>query len=79
MLLKSKFSQSKHRDFDKLSMIMKNVDVVNAAAYAHEGLSNFSPCLQIIMLLVQFQFLQQPLKTKLKELSTVRQWQDMVQ
>jgi UDP-glucose 4-epimerase len=31
-------------DFDKLSNIMKNVDVVcHAAAYAHEGLSNFSP------------------------------------
>ena len=31
-------------DFDKLSSIMKNVDVVcHAAAYAHEGLSNFSP------------------------------------
>ena len=31
-------------DFNKLSSIMKNVDVVcHAAAYAHEGLSNFSP------------------------------------
>ncbi len=31
-------------DFDKLSNIMKNVDLVcHAAAYAHEGLSNFSP------------------------------------
>tara|TARA_A100001035_G_C27784872_1_gene503772 strand:- start:212 stop:1213 length:1002 start_codon:yes stop_codon:yes gene_type:complete len=31
-------------DFDKLSNILKNVDVVcHAAAYAHEGLSNFSP------------------------------------
>ena len=31
-------------DFNKLSNIMKNVDVVcHAAAYAHEGLSNFSP------------------------------------
>ena len=31
-------------DYNKLSNIMKNVDVVcHAAAYAHEGLSNFSP------------------------------------
>ena len=41
---KVNFHKVNIEDFDKLSMIMKNVDVVcHAAAYAHEGLSNFSP------------------------------------
>ena len=41
---KVNFHKVNIEDFNKLSMIMKNVDVVcHAAAYAHEGLSNFSP------------------------------------
>ena len=41
---KVNFHKVNIEDYNKLSMIMKNVDVVcHAAAYAHEGLSNFSP------------------------------------
>ena len=41
---KVKFYKVDIEDFDKLTSIMKDVDVVcHAAAYAHEGLSNFSP------------------------------------
>ena len=39
-----KFYKADIEDFNKLNKIIKKVDVVcHAAAYAHEGLSNFSP------------------------------------
>ena len=41
---KVKFYKADIEDFNKLNQILKNVDIVcHAAAYAHEGLSNFSP------------------------------------
>ena len=39
-----KFYKADIEDFNKLNQIIKKVDVLcHAAAYAHEGLSNFSP------------------------------------
>ena len=40
---KVKFYKADIEDFNKLNQILKNVDIVCHLAYAHEGLSNFSP------------------------------------
>ena len=65
-------------DFEKVKVVMKNIDVVyHCAATAHEGLSVFSP-FEITKnnFWPLFLFFQPQLMKKLKELFFVLQWQD---